>query len=101
MSQSSGTAAVEFRGVSRKFGGLDALHELNLQISPGEFLTLLGPSGCGKTTALRLLAGFLAPSTGAIVINKIDVTRLPAQRRGIGMVFQDYALFPHLTAQDN
>ena len=101
MSQSSGTAAVEFRGVSRAFSDLYAIHELDLQIAPGEFLTLLGPSGCGKTTALRLLAGFLVPTSGMILINKIDVTYLPPQRREIGMVFQDYALFPHLTVQDN
>src|ERR1700734_1674878 len=67
----------------------------------GEFLTLLGPSGCGKTTTLRMIAGFVEPTTGSIFIDDEEVTHLPPQRRRIGMVFQDYALFPHMTIGDN
>ena len=67
----------------------------------GEFLALLGPSGCGKTTALRLLAGFLQPTAGRILVDEQDVSALPPHKRNAGMVFQDYALFPHMTVEDN
>ena len=87
--------------VAKHYGPVVALQELDLEIREGEFLTLLGPSGCGKTTTLRLIAGFIEPTSGQIYLGDDDVTSLPPQRREIGMVFQDYALFPHLTIRDN
>ncbi len=92
---------VTLSNVVKKFGEFTALHELNLDIREGEFLTLLGPSGCGKTTTLRLIAGFVQPTSGTIRLGEEDVTRVAPQHREIGMVFQDYALFPHMTIADN
>ena len=92
---------VKLDGVGKTYGSVVALHEVDLSIREGEFLTLLGPSGCGKTTTLRLVAGFIEPSSGRILLGGDDVTWLPPHRREIGMVFQDYALFPHLRVRDN
>ncbi|MCC6197527.1 MAG: ABC transporter ATP-binding protein [Burkholderiales bacterium] len=92
---------VVLEGVSRHFGDVVAVHSLNLEVRASEFLTLLGPSGCGKTTTLRMIAGFVEPTAGRLLIGGNDVTRLPPQKRSIGMVFQDYALFPHLTIGEN
>ncbi len=92
---------VALEGVVKSFGRTRVLHELNLRIRPGELVSLLGPSGCGKTTALRLIAGLEEPSGGAILLNGQDVTGVPTNRRDIGMVFQSYSLFPHLSALDN
>ncbi|MEU6552712.1 ABC transporter ATP-binding protein [Streptomyces sp. NPDC046915] len=94
-------ATVEFRGLRREFGATVALDGLDLAVRPGEFLALLGPSGCGKTTALRMLAGFEHPDSGAVLVDGEDVTHVPAHRRDAGMVFQSYSLFPHLSALDN
>ncbi|MFJ5262728.1 ABC transporter ATP-binding protein [Streptomyces sp. NPDC088387] len=94
-------ATVEFRDLRREFGPTVALDGLGLTVRPGEFLALLGPSGCGKTTALRMLAGFEHPDSGAVLVDGQDVTRVPAHRRDAGMVFQSYSLFPHLSALDN
>jgi multiple sugar transport system ATP-binding protein len=82
-------------------GGVTALDALNLTIEDGEFFALLGPSGCGKTTLLRTLAGLETPSSGAVHIGEADVTRTPPGKRGVAMVFQDYALFPHMTVTEN
>jgi putative spermidine/putrescine transport system ATP-binding protein len=95
------STAVEFDGVSRVFGATRALDRLDLRIEPGELLALLGPSGCGKTTALRLLAGFDQPTSGTIKVDGKDVSRVAANRRDMGMVFQAYSLFPTMTALDN
>ncbi|MBI1386576.1 MAG: polyamine ABC transporter ATP-binding protein [Rhizobiales bacterium] len=92
---------VTLKSVSKSYGAVTALRALDLEIEEGEFITLLGPSGCGKTTTLRLIAGFIDPTQGQILLGDDDVTDLPPQRREIGMVFQDYALFPHLTIAEN
>ena len=92
---------VTLNKVKKSFGDFVALHELDLDIQEGEFLTLLGPSGCGKTTTLRLVAGFIEPTNGSILLGDQDVTQVAPQHREIGMVFQDYALFPHMTIADN
>ncbi|NEC87131.1 ABC transporter ATP-binding protein [Streptomyces sp. SID12501] len=96
-----GAATVEFRGLTRRFGATVALDAHDLTVRPGELIALLGPSGCGKTTALRMLAGFEAPDSGAVLVDGQDVTGVPAHRRDAGMVFQSYSLFPHLNALDN
>lgn len=95
------TSHLVLEGLTKSYGSTTALAGLDLDVDRGELLTLLGPSGCGKTTALRLVAGFIAPSGGRILIDGADVTRTPPHRRDIGMVFQNYALFPHLTISDN
>ena len=92
---------VSLRGISKRYGDSLVVDGLELDIRQGEFLTLLGPSGCGKTTTLRMIAGFVRPTTGRIRIGREDITELEPQKRQIGMVFQDYALFPHLTIAEN
>jgi putative spermidine/putrescine transport system ATP-binding protein len=92
---------VEYRQVRRVFGAMSALTGLDLKIEPGELLALLGPSGCGKTTALRLLAGFDHPTSGSVLVDGQDISRVPANKRDMGMVFQSYSLFPTMSAQDN
>ena len=78
-----------------------AVQNVNLEVQPGEFLTFLGPSGCGKTTTLRMIAGFETPTEGQILLGDKDVTKIPANERGMGFVFQNYALFPHMKIFDN
>ncbi|WP_215846806.1 ABC transporter ATP-binding protein [Candidatus Pantoea bituminis] len=93
--------SVVFEHVSKRFAGFTALPDLSLTVEPGTLVTLLGPSGCGKTTTLRLLAGLEHPTSGRILIGGKDVTQLPANERDVAMVFQSYALFPHMNALDN
>ena len=93
---------VRFDGVSKSYdNGVPVVNGLDLDIRRGEFLTLLGPSGSGKTTTLMMLAGFEAPSAGRILLSGRDITQVPPYKRGIGVVFQNYALFPHMTVGDN
>ncbi|WP_238891744.1 ABC transporter ATP-binding protein [Achromobacter insuavis] len=87
--------------LSKRYGDLTAVEDLSLSVERGEFISLLGPSGCGKTTTLQMIAGFVEPSGGSIVLDGRDVSRTPANKRGLGMVFQNYALFPHMTAAEN
>ncbi|MGX1667998.1 ABC transporter ATP-binding protein [Streptomyces sp. NPDC055400] len=95
------TPVVQLDAVSREFAGTAAVRDLDLTVRRGEFTALLGPSGCGKTTTLRMIAGFLEPTSGRILLEGEDATRLPAERRNIGMVFQSYALFPHMSVEKN
>lgn len=92
---------VRIERVSRSFGAVRALDDVSLEINRGEFFTLLGPSGCGKTTLLRIIAGFTKPDGGRVWSGDVQLDTLPAHRRDIGMVFQNYAIFPHLTVFDN
>jgi len=92
---------VEFRGITKSYGSTRVLHGVDLDIAPGEFVSLLGPSGCGKTTALRVLAGLEANDGGAVMLGGRDVSRVPTNKRDIGMVFQSYSLFPHLSVVEN
>jgi len=94
-------AAISLRGVSKRYGAQQALTEIDLEIAEGEFFCLLGPSGCGKTTTLNLIGGFVAPTTGEILIREARVDRLPPHRRPVNTVFQSYALFPHMNVRDN
>ncbi|MEW5720584.1 MAG: ABC transporter ATP-binding protein [Chloroflexota bacterium] len=92
---------IEFRNLTKRYGALLANDHVNLQVQRGELMTLLGPSGCGKTTALRGLTGYVKPDEGQILIDGKDVTNLPTHQRQLGMVFQNFALFPHMTVWDN
>ncbi len=94
-------ASVEFRSVTKRYGSVTAVDDISFTIEPGSLVTLLGPSGCGKTTTLRLIAGLEMASSGRILIGGKDVTRLSAAERDVSMVFQSYALFPHLSVLEN
>jgi ABC-type Fe3+/spermidine/putrescine transport system ATPase subunit len=92
---------LQLQNLTQRFDDLTALDNFNLSVEQGEFISLLGPSGCGKTTTIRLVAGFLTPTQGRIVVNGRDITALPPEKRNMGMVFQSYALFPHLNVFEN
>lgn len=92
---------LQIRNLSKSYGDTQILHDINLDIYDGEFLTLLGPSGCGKTTLLRLIGGFELPNAGSMHLEGVDIASLPAEKRPINTVFQQYALFPHMNVYDN
>ncbi|HEX2080155.1 MAG TPA: ABC transporter ATP-binding protein [Longimicrobium sp.] len=92
---------LRLENLTRRFGETVAVDDVSLEVAAGEFLTLLGPSGCGKTTTLRMIAGFEQPTSGRVVLGGNDVSTLPPQKRDVGMVFQNYALFPHLDVWEN
>jgi iron(III) transport system ATP-binding protein len=94
-------ASIEFRNVTKRYGDVVAVSDISFQIAPATLVTLLGPSGCGKTTTLRLIAGLELPTTGTIHIGEADVTQTPAAERDVSMVFQSYALFPHMSVLEN
>ena len=101
MSASGGSADLLIEGVARRFGEVVALDHVSLQVAQGELLTILGPSGSGKTTLLKVVAGFETPDAGRVTVGGADITSLPPAKRDIGMVFQNYALFPHLSVAAN
>ncbi|KMY50958.1 ABC transporter ATP-binding protein [Peribacillus loiseleuriae] len=94
-------ASIQIENVQKAFGKTIAVNHLNLDIKDGEFFTFLGPSGCGKTTTLRMIAGFYYPTKGVVRFGERDMTRVPPEKRNTGMVFQNYALFPHMTVFEN
>jgi ABC-type Fe3+/spermidine/putrescine transport system ATPase subunit len=98
---SSDARPLSFSGVAKSFGDVPVLGPLSLDVAAGEFVTLLGPSGSGKTTLLNIAAGFVEPDQGKLSVGGADITALPPRKRDIGMVFQSYALFPHMTVFDN
>ena len=94
-------AELSISGLVKRYGDFHAVRDVSLDIADGEFLVLLGPSGCGKTTTLRMVAGFIEPTAGHVKLGGNDVTLLPPWKRNAGMVFQSYALFPHLSVAQN
>ena len=92
---------VHLQNLTLSYGNSIAVPDLDLSVRKGELIALLGPSGCGKTTTMRAIAGLMPPTRGSIHIDGVDVTRMPANKRGIGLVFQSYALFPHLSVFEN
>jgi iron(III) transport system ATP-binding protein len=94
-------AGVSIRGVDLSYGSNRVLRDVDLEIEPGEFFAFLGPSGCGKTTLLRAIAGFARPDRGRIAVGGADISALPPWKRDVGMVFQSYALWPHMTVRRN
>lgn len=93
--------AISVRSASKRYGASIVIEDVSLDVAEGEFVTLLGPSGSGKTTLLNIIAGFTEPDTGSVYFGAVDYTRVPPHRRGIGIVFQNYALFPHMSVADN
>ena len=101
MGESGATGSVKLEGVTKKFGAFKAVDDIDLEIANGEFFTMLGPSGCGKTTTLRMIAGFEQPTEGKVKIDGVDVAGEPPYKRPTNTVFQSYALFPHMTLEEN
>src|SRR5450631_1053398 len=94
-------ARLQLTGITKGYGDFKAVDDISLDIADGEFVVLLGPSGCGKTTTLRIVAGFIEPTTGSVRLGDHDITALPPWKRNAGLVFQSYALFPHMTVAEN
>jgi spermidine/putrescine transport system ATP-binding protein len=101
LTQQSADSVIRLDAVHKTYGDTVVIHSLDLEVKRGEFLTLLGPSGCGKTTTLKMIAGFERPTSGHILLDGVDVSQTPPYKRHLNMVFQQYALFPHMTVQDN
>jgi putative spermidine/putrescine transport system ATP-binding protein len=95
------STTLDRQGIEKRYGATRAVAGVDLAVAPGELVALLGPSGCGKTTTLRMVAGFVEPTAGRILMGGADITRMPPHKRNAGMVFQSYALFPHLSVADN
>lgn len=93
--------SISLSGIAKRYGDFVAVGDLSLTVQPGEFVSFLGPSGCGKTTTLRMIAGFIMPDAGTIKIGDVDVTYLPPNKRDLSIVFQNYALWPHMTVAEN
>lgn len=100
-SSTASSIAVRFQSVSRHFGPVKAVDDVSMEIRDGEFFSMLGPSGSGKTTCLRMIAGFEQPTSGSIQLHGREVAGVPPYERDVNTVFQDYALFPHMTIEDN
>jgi ABC-type Fe3+/spermidine/putrescine transport system ATPase subunit len=100
-SAAGGAGALALNGVTRRFGDFTAVDNLSIEVGPGELLAIVGASGSGKTTSLRIAAGYETPDSGTVTLGGVDITRLPPERRGFGMVFQHYALFPHMPVEEN
>ncbi|MCB5410719.1 ABC transporter ATP-binding protein [Pseudogemmobacter faecipullorum] len=100
-SSANGASALSLVNIAKHYGAVKALDDVSFELKKGEFLTMLGPSGSGKTTSLRVIAGFVAPTSGQLMIDGRDMTGVSPQKRNIGMMFQDYALFPHMSVADN
>ena len=94
-------ATLELIGLTKRFGSFTAVDNMNLKAADGEMIALLGGSGCGKTTTLRMIAGFAEPTEGSILVDGEDVAKIPPYKRNIGIFFQNYALFPHMTVFEN
>ena len=94
-------AQLQLSNITKRYGDIKAANDVSLDIADGEFLVLLGPSGCGKTTTLRIVAGFIEPTSGRVLLGGRDITALPPWKRNAGLVFQSYALFPHMTVAEN
>ena len=99
--EATGAAGLALSNLTKSYGDKTVLHSIDLDVRPGELVSLLGPSGCGKSTALKIIGGFEQPTSGIVSIAGADVTRTPARERGTGIVFQQYSLFPHITAAQN
>src|ERR1700687_2685628 len=97
----AGAGVLALNGVTRRFGEFTAVDNVSVEVGPGELLALVGASGSGKTTTLRIAAGYEQPDAGTVTLGGADITRVPPERRGFGMVFQHYALFPHMPVEDN
>src|SRR2546427_7063651 len=97
----AGGARLKLRALGKAFGATKAIDNVTLDVPPGAFVSLLGPSGSGKTTTLNLIAGFLAPDSGEILLDERSISDVPPHKRNIGMVFQSYSLFPHMTVAEN
>ncbi|XUJ32467.1 ABC transporter ATP-binding protein [Bradyrhizobium japonicum] len=95
------TGGISLHSLQKRYGGVTAVDDVSLSISPGEFVSLLGASGSGKTTTLMMIAGFEMPDSGRVQLDDKDITRLPPHRRELGVIFQNYALFPHMTVAEN
>ena len=101
LTQEKNPAFVRFQGIEKRFGRVVAVKKMDLEIPEGSFVTLLGPSGCGKTTLLRMLAGLETPTSGDIFVKENRINDTPIHKRNLGMIFQNYALFPHKTIFEN